>query len=309
MKSSSARDLAALACALLGIVGIGILRAPLSEQFRKAEARADVYTLLPPDQTYLASLGYRSALADLIFGHVLVSYGLHFQEHHRFEFAGEYLDTIVRLDPKFRDPYRFADTLLTLQPEAPPESSYRHAVALQNQGLEQFPDDQELWNTAGQFQAYLAPTYLHDENERLEVRYAGAQKLMRACELIGTNDRVPYHCITAANLLSEQGNLDASRQFLERLANTSDDPKIQEIAENNLRRINGIEQVERQKTRASRFNTAWKNDLAFVPRQEIQALGPRFDPAACAGTRPLPGVDCSSSWLAWAASGQDRGAP
>lgn len=309
MKSSSARDWAALGCALLGMWGIARLRAPLSEQFRRAEARTDVYTLPAPDQTYVASLGYRSALADLIFGHVLVSYGLHFQEHHRFEFVGEYLDTVVRLDPRFRDPYRFADTLLTLQPEAPPESSYRHAVALQDQGLKEFPDDQELWNTAGQFQAYLAPTYLHDENERLEVRYAGAQKLMRACELIGSNDRVPYHCITAANLLSEQGNLEASREFLERLANTSDDPKIQEIAENNLRRINGIAQAERQKARASRFNAAWKADLAFVPRQEIQALGPRFDPAACAGARHFSTTDCSTSWLSWSASAQDSGAP
>jgi hypothetical protein len=271
--------------------------------------RADVYALPPVDQTYVASLGYRSALADLILGHVLVSYGLHFQEKRLFEYVGDYLETIIRLDPKFRTPYLLADTLLTLEPEAPPQEFYRKARRIQDRGLQEFPGDQELWNTSGQFLAYLAPSYLTDFDEKMEYRREGARRLMRACELIGSNDNIPYHCITAANLLSEQGNREAMRQFLERMANISDDPKIQELASGYLRKVVGAEEAARAAARNARFNVAWQSDLAFVPRSAIHALGPDFDPAACAGVSvsPLPG--CATSWLLWSQSAESSGAP
>jgi hypothetical protein len=305
VKSSSARDLVGLLCVVLGIAGIMLVRAPLYGQYRKAQTENDVYALPPPDQTYVASLGYRSALADLIFGHVLVSYGLHFQEQRRFEFVGDYLETITRLDPKFRDPYRFADTLLTLQPKAPTQDAYRRARRLQEQGLREFPYDQELWNTAGQFLAYLAPTYLTDQAEKDEFRRSGAQKLLRACELIGKNDGVPYHCITAATLLTEQGNREATRQFLERLASVSDDPKIQTLAQNYLRRINGAIDADRTAAKTARFNAAWRDDLAFVPLDGILALGPAFEPAACAGLgAPSASQGCAASWRRWSAAAE-----
>jgi len=284
----------------------------LADEFLRIKSRADVYALPPPDQTYVASLGYRSALADLIFGHVLVSYGLHFQEKHRFEFVGDYLDTIVRLDPKFRDPYRFADTLLTLQPETPPQESYRRARRIQEQGLRELPYDQELWDTSGQFLAYLAPAWLSDADEKAEFRRSGAQKLLRACELIGQNDALPFHCITAANLLTEQGDHDALNQrsqFLVRVANMSDDPELQDLANNYLRRTSGAQEADRAAARAARFNAAWKQDMPFVPRTEIHALGPRFDSAACSGISPTTRSECSSSWLAWSASAENSLSP
>jgi hypothetical protein len=309
VKSSSARDLLAWGLVLLGVVGIAQERGPLAKDFHGLRMRADVYALPPADQTYVASLGYRSALADLILGHVLVSYGLHFQEKRLFEYVGDYLETIIRLDPKFRTPYILADTLLTLEPEAPPQEFYRKARRIQDRGLQEFPGDQELWNTSGQFLAYLAPSYLTDVDEKTEYRREGARRLMRACELIGSNDNIPYHCITAANLLSEQGNREAMRQFLERMANTSDDPKIQELASGYLRKVVGVEEAERAAARAARFNTAWKADLPFVPRSEIHALGPDFDSAACAGVsvNPMPG--CATSWLLWSQSAESSVLP
>lgn len=309
MKSSSARDGWAWGLVLLGVVAIAKERGPLAKDFHGLRMRADVYALPPVDQTYVASLGYRSALADLILGHVLVSYGLHFQERRLFEYVGDYLETIIRLDPKFRTPYMLADTLLTLEPEAPPQEFYRRARSIQEQGLREFPGDQELWNTSGQFLAYLAPSYLTDPAEKAEFRRTGAQRLMRACELIGSNDLVPYHCITAANLLSEQGNREAMRQFLERMANTSDDPHIQELASGYLRKVIGAEEAERAAARSARFNNAWKADLSFVPRSEIHALGPGFDSAACAGQSLNARPGCATSWQFWAQAAENSFAP
>jgi hypothetical protein len=309
VKSSNARDLLSMLCVLLGVVGIMLERAPLYARYRKAQTEADVYPLPPPDQTYVASLGYHSALADLIFGHVLVSYGLHFQEQRSFELVGDYLETIVRLDPKFRDPYRFADTLLTLQPKAPPEDSYRRARKLQEQGLRELPYDQELWNTSGQFLAYLAPSYLTNPDEQAEFRRSGAQKLMRACELIGSNDSIPYHCITAATLLTEQGDHQARKQFLERLANSTNDPGVQELANNYLRKVVGAIEADRTAAGMARFKAAWRDDLPFVSIDGILALGPAFEPAACAGLAAPSSQACASSWHSWSAAAEDAFAP
>ncbi|HEX7668852.1 MAG TPA: HAT repeat-containing protein, partial [Polyangiaceae bacterium] len=143
----------AFTCAL----GIAFVRPTLAARFHRLRVTADVYPLAPPDQMVIASLGWRSALADAIFAHVLVSYGLHFQEKRRFEFVGEYLDTVNALDPLFRQPYRLADTLLVLAPEPPKLEHYEKAREIFLRGLAHFPYDSELWLTAGQYLAYLAP--------------------------------------------------------------------------------------------------------------------------------------------------------
>jgi hypothetical protein len=274
-------------------------RDTLSPRLREFQQQSDGKFLLPPDQMYVASLGYRSALADLIYGHVLVAYGLHFQEKRLFEYVGDYLDVINRLDPKFRDPYRLADTLLTLQPRVPPVDFYRKAREVQERGLRELPNDQELWLTVGQFLAYIAPPQLPDELERREYKDAGARYLMHACELVGSNEQIPYNCLTAAALLNEQGNLVAVRQFLERVVSVSDNPEIQQIATDYLRRVAGEQAKAEVQARTALWRNAWQADLPFVPRQELSSLAPRFDSATCAGLTRASAPECATSWSAW----------
>ena len=284
MKSSNWRDLAAALAIALATWLVGTQRAGLATNYAAVEGASDAYLLPQADQAYVASLGYRSALADLIFAHVLVSYGLHFQDKRLFVHVGDYLDLINRLDPKFRAPYWFADTLLTLQPEAPPLDFYRKARQIQERGLKELPNDQELWSAAGQFLAYLAPTHLSDPEEKAEYKRTGATYLMRACNLIGSNENIPHHCVTAANLLNESGNRDAAQRFLERLLTMTDDPDVQELALAFLKRTMGEGAQAAVKRRQAQFQAKWHADLALSPRVEIGSLGPGFDAAACAGS-------------------------
>jgi hypothetical protein len=293
-------DLLALAGLALGALTIGMLREPLAKSFHRVHSSSDAYLLPDPNTALVVSLGYRSALADFIFGHVLVSQGLHFAEHRLFTFVGEYLETISALDPKFRQPYRYADTLLTLQAKPPPPEFYRKARRIQELGLKELPYDQELWSTAGQFMAYLAPAQLKDPAEKLEYERIGARYLMRACELIGSNDRIPHHCITAANLLNEDGKREASRQMLERLLTVSDDPELQALASNYLARLGGEQREQQQSQRRARFQSAWRDSLPFVARVEINALMPSLTVAACAGSAAFDKPACASSWARWA---------
>ena len=203
--------------------GIGELRARLLPRFAAVRDKTDVYTLPSPEQVVVASLGYRSALADLLFAHVLVWHGIHFQEKRRLDHAADYLDTVTALDPTFREPYYYGDTLIAMQPVKPRHEDYVRARRLLERGLAARPGDTELWLSTGQFLAYMAAPWLEDPKEREEWRLAGARILARACELVGENENIPYNCIIAAGLFDKAGEREANIQFLERVLAVSDD--------------------------------------------------------------------------------------
>jgi tetratricopeptide (TPR) repeat protein len=285
---------------LIGALAIGWLRPRLAERYRQLKVTTDMYALPSPEQTVAFSLGYRAALADLLFANVLVSYGLHFQERRRFEYVGRYLETINALDPKFRAPYRFSDTLLTLAPVAPRLEDYRKAREILERGLRELPDDGELWLTAGQYLAYLAPGRLTDANQKHEWRMSGARCLTRACELLGKDRNLPYQCITAATIFSREGNREAVIQFLERVLAVTDNEEIRALALGYLERTVGEQQREQAERQLERFRAVWKADLPFLSKDELLVLGPRTDPAYCAGRAQMREASCASSWRTWA---------
>jgi tetratricopeptide (TPR) repeat protein len=301
--------LAAWSCVALAAALIASVRYPLSAAFHKVRAKTDVYALPSPEHAIVLSLGYRTALADLLFAHVLVSYGLHFEEKRRFEFVGNYLDTINALDPKFQRPYRFADTLLTIQPKAPRERDYRKAREILERGLRERPHDAELWSTAGQFLAYLAPPHLKDEKVKQEWRMAGARTLARACELVSKNENIPYHCITAAHLFSRAGERSAVIDFLQRILAVSDDEEIRRLALGYLEKTVSEQQRAEVEARYKRFAEAWRGDLPFVKKDLLLVIGPAFDPARCAGLGEGNGAACATTWRDWAALTAPRSEP
>jgi tetratricopeptide (TPR) repeat protein len=294
------RRLVPWAVAAAAALTIGRVRPALAERFHELRVTSDTYALPPSDQIVAASLGYRAALADLIYGHVLVSYGLHFQEKRRFEFVGEYLDAINALDPRFRDPYRFADTLLVLAPVAPRLQEYQKARAILERGLRELPYDTELWLTAGQYMSYLAPPFLEDPAMKKEWRARGAQVLARACELASNNENVPYHCITAAKMLKNAGAREAAIESLQRMIAVSDDPEIEKLALAYLEKHLGEREREIAEGRKRAFEKAWKADQPFVSKDAMLLLGPRVDTAACAGVGKAGTEGCETSWVAWA---------
>ncbi len=285
----SRSDLLAVATLALGIGLLSLERAQLAEAHHRITQKRDVYVLPAKNRAVAWSLGYRAAAADLIFGHVLVSAGVHMSEKRLFEFAAPYIETINELDPKFRDPYRYSDALITLQTVVVPEESYRQAREILLRGTRELPYDQQLWSAAGQFLAYLAPPRLHDPAEQAAFRQEGAQLMARACELIGSNENIPYNCITATKFFTDAGNRAASTALLQKLLVVSDDPEIRAMANAKLASMG-------EQAHALRFEKAWREDLSFVTHNFMATLGPRFDPAECAGKVAANGNACATSF-------------
>jgi hypothetical protein len=299
-------DARAVFVAVGACVAIGLMRPGLAERFHKLRVTSDVYPFGSPEQVVVQSLGYRAALADAIFAHVRVSYGLHFQEHRRFEFVGDYLETVTKLDATFRDPYRYADTFLVFSPEQPRFSDYERARDIMLRGLKAFPYDAELWLTTGQYLAYLAPPYLPDQEKRREWRLEGARVLSRACELASRNENIPYNCIVAAGLLEQAGEREAAIESLRRLVAVSEDPEIQRLALGYLAKRLDEREKELAELRRDQFRTGWQADLPFVSKDFMLALGPPFDPARCAGPSAGKREACSTSWKAWREAVEQR---
>lgn len=291
-------------CIALGVLGVSATRGPQVRAFTRAKETHDLYVLPSPQRTVVMSLGYRSALADLMFGHVLVSSGLHLGEKRNYETAAGYLQTINELDPKFASPYRFADTILTLQAKKSTLLDYQATRAILERGMRELPYDGDLWLTAGQFLAYLAPPRIKelvDEATSLEWRNEGIKRLARSCELVGSRDALPQHCLSTASLISRSGERDAYLQFVQKILAVTDDPEVHEQA---LRGLSqqlgkdpvGEEQVEQMKRRGERLERRLKSELPFVGKNRYLLLGPRVDAYGCFGEQSSQLPHCATSW-------------
>ncbi len=292
----------ALAWLGLGAVGVALARPALVARHAAVHERDDVVALPGPERTVVLSLGYRAALADILYASTLVQSGLRLQERRGFEHVADYLETIVTLDPSYRAPYRYADTLITFQAKPVSDEQRRRARALLLRGLEQFPYDQELWNSTGQFLAYVGVRWLASSAEQEAWRREGAKILARACELVGSNENIPYHCVSAARLLSDVGEADAARRFVERLLAVSDDEEVRQLALGYLQVVQGTTALAESERRTAAFNEAWRQDLRFISKDLLLILGPSFDPARCAGSVE---EGCAATWLEWSER-QDR---
>lgn len=277
------------------VIGIRLVQPTVARSYTQLDQETGLQAIPAPEQVVVASLGYRSALADLMFAHVRVSYGMHFGEKRLFRFVGDYLDAIMALDPQFRGPYHYADTFLTLQPVPAPKENYRRARDFLERALEHVPDDAHLWLVAGQFAAYLAPPHLPDSEDPAEWRLAGARMLARACDLLGDKSNLPYHCMTAATLFSNAGHREATIRSLQQVIASTDDEEVRRRALAYLRRVVDEQAANRMQDRVRLLDRATRVDQPLASRTQIQILGPSFDPQACLA-RPPDAVECATSW-------------
>jgi tetratricopeptide (TPR) repeat protein len=291
----------------VSVAVVAQLRAGLAERYHQVRVKSDLYALPAPEQLVVASLGYRSALADLLYAYTLVWYGLHLQERRRFEYVGHYLDAVTTLDPDFRTPFLYADTLMTMQAVPARAEDYEKARELLERGMRTFPHDAELWLNAGQFMAYLAVPYLEDEKLKQKWRLDGARVLAKTCEFVSNNENIPYHCITAAALLSKAGEREATLRFLERVLAVTDEEEVRKYALAYFEQIHGEQDQQRIKARDRRFREAWGKDLRFATKDLLLLLGPQFEPARCAGLTRAGGNECATTWRAWFGSALPEG--
>jgi hypothetical protein len=299
----NARDIAATVCIVAASVAcVGSVRARVVDMHAHVKETSDVHLLPPPREVAVMSFGYRAALADLLWAHVLVTQGLRMQERRRFDNIVELIDTINELDPTFREPYMLSDALITLQSTSL-EDAKRTRVILER-GLQNRPLDADLWRTAGQFVAFIVPgTYLKDQAERDAWRADGARMLAHAAELGGDEGYSGWAAVASAGILRRQGERDAAIRLIKRTLAVTEDEELRDNLEKQLALLVGEQDKDAYLRRRRDFFALSMRDLPWVKPTTLYVLGPPFDAAYCAGGAHADEQRCALTWKAWAAAG------
>ncbi len=281
--------------------GIALTREHLAEQHLHAVETSDVYVLPPPEQVVTLSLGYRAALADVLWADVLVSQGLHVQERRHYQLVPGLIDTINALDPEFRNPYTFADALITFQIGKASHDEVVAARRIMERGTKNLPLDAEIWLDLGSFVSFIAPSsYLTDPVEKKQWRIDGAPYLERAAELAGQDSSIAWRALGGASVYGRAGERDAEIRFLKRACAVTDDAELKIECQKRLGAKLDEAARDKAEARASAFLKIWKGDVRYVSLGRLLLLGPPKDVAYCAGGSHEDVPRCAATWKEWA---------
>jgi tetratricopeptide (TPR) repeat protein len=290
--------------ALVGAcVAVAATQLPVRALHQRVKETSEAYLLPPPSQLATASMGYRAALADLLWAKVLVTQGLRLQERRRFETVVPYLDAINELDPTWRDPYRLAEPLINLQTVASPLEDVRAVRRIMERGVRERPFDAELWMILGVYTSFVAPgSYLEGTDEGARWRREGAEYLLKATELGDADANIAWQSLGAAGVFVRSGQTQRAAELYDRILATSDDPELLERARLHLAKLATEEQLEAKRARSEAFRTVWRERYPGMSITTVLTLGYPRDPALCAGARRSAAASssaCAESWAAW----------
>lgn len=284
---------------------------PARESNREIKAATDAYLLPPPDQLVTMSLGHRAAMADVLWADLLVSQGLRLKERRRFALVVNYLDGINELDPTWRDPYRMADSLITLQVERAPKEEVIAARRILERGVKNHPTDPELAMVLGMFVGYIAPnSHLADDPELAEEwRRDGASYLARAAELAPKNEAIVWQTIGSARIFARNGQIDRAVEMYSHILATTEDPELRSTIESLVdalgkeKRLGEHEvAIAQRRTRRKVMERLWHARYTGATLNQMLVLGFPRDTALCIGGTQSAFFDdprCARSWREW----------
>lgn len=286
-------DLLAIAAMALCAAGIAFVQPKTTAKLKSVRLDDDATALPPPKQLRAMSLGYHAAAADLLWAKLLVEYGVRSEQKRTFESLPRFLDAILEFEPTHRTLYQFVDALIFFKPGAQAtEDDVRMSRAYLERGTRERPYDHEVWLHYGQFTAFLAPSVLKDEAEIERWRKEGALAIARAVEIGADADR----SLAASSVLRRSGgDAQANIQFLQRSYALTDNQDTRNQILLKLRQLQArtdIEDVVRV------VEQEWRSRYPFLSRSGALLVGPRRDPAHCAGPHSHQDPECPADWTA-----------
>jgi tetratricopeptide (TPR) repeat protein len=240
---------------------------------RAALAVPEIEPVYLPKADYLRpmSLGWRNALANVLWFRTISYFGAHYRGDHTYPWLAAMCELVTDLDPRAEHVYRFAGVIL------PWEANQVDAgIALLQKGLRQFPDDWMLHYHLG-FHYYF---FKNDIDTALS-------HLREAMALPGVH---PAIARLAAVLAQHQYGPETTLAFLQELADNVDSREVRGVVEEHMREARLAADLEhlqaavdtyRQRTGAVPPSLQALVDaglLADIPRDPF-ASGYELDPA------------------------------
>lgn len=259
---------------------------------RAATAKRTTEPYAPsPGAARIASLGYREALADLLWVRALVAFGSETDASPR-SIRG-LVEAIAALDPTFEEPMEWGALAMQSITMTLTQGDYLQVLRVLDEAMARFPQNYHLPQRAGEI--YILRLKTDDPAQVRAWKAKGAELLARAARLPGAPKRLGSW---VAQLQTELGQRDQAIRDLRELILYTTDPaardrllrRLAELTRSSTNTLSYELDVE-----AGRFTDAWRRDRPELPPTAYVVVGPPrptwFDPATLADDPDVPVVE------------------
>ncbi len=246
----------------------------------------DLLYLPAPEHLAWMSLGYREALADLIWIRALVFAGSHLTDD-EIVWTDRYTEAITSLAPRFERPYLWGGiSAIYVGGKNVDRSMVERAIRIYREGLEQFPESHELLYRLGMLllhQVPITPGYGDEEIRRAKIEGA---RLIRKAAAFGADPLVRQY---AATLITDYAGRQLAIQFLQSQILEAEDEALREMLRQKLAQIAGRAAVTDVDRIQAAFTRERDRQKPYVPLALWALLQPGDAPyrdGASGRTRP-----------------------
>jgi hypothetical protein len=245
------------------ITGIYSLRSRSMDHYLATQTYEDIYYLPPPNWLQVMSLGYRRALADLIWLRALIYFGDEFENRGAVKHVFNYGDSMLALDPDFRRVYGWVGVAGVYTPTGSPLAFIERAIDVLRRGVERFPEDGQLAWDAGATIAYeLLPNLRRDDPRRRRLK-AEANDYMLAAARLGAGP--PWLVLTNATALRKLGQKDRELRHLEEMYAVVRDPSVKTQIEIRLAQLRSEAYAEAFRRANEEFEQRRREEFPYLP--------------------------------------------
>jgi tetratricopeptide (TPR) repeat protein len=275
---------------LLLALGADHFRQDAQGHFRATQKYEDVYYLPPPKYLVPASLGYREALANLIWSKALIYFGEELRRNRNVNNLYRYTDAMLALDPYFKRVYRWVGSAAIYRTGVVKDEDTLKAIEYLEDGVRMFPDDGELaWDLGATYAFELVPL-LDDLDARERARQKG-HEFLRLAALRGAGPG--WLVLATASNLDGLGKTEQAIRHLSEVYATTHDPALKSQIEARIARLRSTAYAEALRRTNEEVEAERLRDFAYVGRDLYMLLGrrPPFDGHALRLRRFDPAVE------------------
>lgn len=274
-----------IALAVAVVLGLAAHVAREHALSRRADARIEIDVLYVPPASYLRwmSLGYREALADLLWVRALIYTGEHLKDP-EVAAVDRYVEAINALAPRFHRPYLWGGITAVYGGQAKvSREMVDSAIAIYRRGLVQFPESHELLYPFGMLLMHQAPSTPGYSRAELDALRAEGIESIRKAAAFGADPLVRQY---AATLVTEHGADELAIQFLESQLAQAQDADHRRMLRYKLEQFGGKGAAKRVEKIRETFLQELEHRAPYVP--EVLWAVMRDDQAAAVPAEPRP---------------------
>jgi hypothetical protein len=259
---SMRRWLLVLTTIVVCAIGSHVMRGRALDRRLGAPAELDVLYVPPIDSLRWMSMGYREALADLLWVRALIYTGENLKDP-EVAAVDRYVEAVNGLAPRFRRAYLWGGiTAVYGGQTVVTRDMVDRAIAIYRRGLEQFPESHELLYPFGMLLLNQVPsTAGYDKGEIEALRAEGIEAIRRAAAF-GADPLVRQY---AATLVAEHGADELAIQFLETQLSQAQDEDHRRMLRRKLEQRGGADSARRIERLRESFEAERTARVPYVP--------------------------------------------